>query len=279
MDTASSIGVFDSGIGGLTVWTSLVSEMPGESMFYVADSGNAPYGNKSPEFILDRSRSITRFLEELGCRLIVVACNTATGAAISQLRKEFDIPFIGVEPALKPAAMESKTGHIGVLATDQTFKGEHFRRTLDLYGNTVDVQVRVGAGLVELVEAGKVDSLETQELLVQYLMPMVDKGIDQLVLGCTHYPFLIHVIERILPNHIRIIDPAPAVARQAKKVLEENGGLNSCSKKPEYRFFTTGNPGTLASVISQLTGELVQVAHISGQPLRLTGHSSEYHPA
>ncbi len=254
MVTSSPIGVFDSGIGGLSVWNELVREIPGVPVIYVADSANAPYGTKSKSFITGRSRAITKFLISQGCNLIVVACNTATGAAISTLRKEFDIPFVGVEPAVKPAAMESRTGHIGILATAQTFKGEHFKRSIKLYGGSVEVHERVGTGLVELVESGKVDSPETRALLASYLLPMVEKGIDQLVLGCTHYPFLIPVIREILPTGINVIDPAPAVARQTRKVAEMNGGVNPVAGAADYSFYTTGDPAQLRVAISALTG-------------------------
>ena len=274
MDTSAPIGVFDSGTGGLSVWTELVSELPHESMIYVADSVHAPYGTKTRSFITDRSSAITTFLTGQGCKLIVVACNTATGAAITTLRREFNIPFIGVEPAVKPAAMESKTGHIGVLATAQTFKGEHFKRSIGLYADSVELHVRAGTGLVELIENGMIDSPETKELLIKYLMPMVDKGIDQLVLGCTHYPFLIPVIREILPAGIRIIDPAPAVARQTRKVLEESNGLNSRLSVIGYQFYSTGDTGKLRSAIAQFAGKQYVVHQLSGMPLAISGQSS-----
>jgi glutamate racemase len=261
MITSAPIGVFDSGIGGLSVWNELVREIPGESVIYVADSANAPYGTKSRSFITARSSAISNFLIDHGCKIIVVACNTATGAAITALRKEFDIPFIGVEPAVKPAALASMTGHIGVLATAQTFKGEHFKRSIKLYSHTVEVHERAGTGLVELIESGRMDSAETKELLKQYLIPMVEKGIDQLVLGCTHYPFLIPIIREILPAGINVIDPAPAVARQTKKVLEINGGLNGVSAVSRYQFYTTGSPENLSLILNQLTSSDHSVTH------------------
>lgn len=268
------IGIFDSGIGGLSVWNELRKELSAESMIYVADSANAPYGTKSRSFITGRSRAITRFLIDKGCKLIVVACNTATGAAITTLRREFNLPFIGVEPAVKPAAMESKTGHIGILATAQTFKGEHFKRSIGLYAHSVELHERVGTGLVELIENGMIDSPETKELLTKYLLPMVEQGIDQLVLGCTHYPFLIPIIEGILPAGIRIIDPAAAVARQTRKVLEEHNGLNSRLSVTGYQFYTTGDPVKLNGVLAQLTGSQHHVSQIGGQPLAISGQSS-----
>jgi len=261
MDTSAPIGVFDSGIGGLSVWTELLLQIPAESVIYVADSANAPYGTKSRNFIKERSRTITRFLISQGCKLIVVACNTATGAAISTLRKEFVVPFIGVEPAVKPAALESKTGHVGVLATAQTFKGEHFRRSVKLYGHSVQLHVKAGTGLVELIENGMVDTPEMRDLLSGYLLPMVSENIDQLVLGCTHYPFLIPLIREILPPGIQIVDPAPAVARQTRKVLEKNHRLNISGSAPSYEFYTTGDPDALRKVILKLTGNTSIVGH------------------
>lgn len=262
MNAAAPIGVYDSGIGGISVWNELIKVVPAESMIYVADSANAPYGTKSASFITDRSRAITRFLIDQECKLIVVACNTATGAAISTLRREFGVPFVGVEPAIKPAALESRTGHIGVLATAQTFKGEHFRRSINQFGQTVEVYGRAGTGLVELIEQGELDSPEIRELLKTYLLPMVDRGIDQLVLGCTHYPFLIPLIRDILPAGIRIIDPAPAVARQTRKVLEMNDGLNMGSDAPVYQFYNTGDPLNLSKILAKLTGSQFNVSRL-----------------
>ena len=267
----SPIGVFDSGIGGLSVWSELLRVMPKESVIYVADSAHAPYGTKTRSFITGRSREITRFLIDQGCKLIVVACNTATGAAISTLRREFNIPFIGVEPAVKPAAMESKTGHIGVLATAQTFKGEHFKRSIKLFARSVELHQRAGTGLVELIENGRIDSTETKALLVKYLLPMIEQRIDQLVLGCTHFPFLIPVIQEILPAGIRIIDPAPAVARQTRKVLVEQNGLNSRLSVIGYRLYTTGDPENFSSLLKQLTGVQHVVGQLGGLPLSVIG--------
>ncbi|TSA38664.1 MAG: glutamate racemase [Porphyromonadaceae bacterium] len=274
METSAPIGVYDSGIGGLSVWNELRKELSAESMIYVADSANAPYGTKSRSFITGRSREITRFLIDQGCKLIVVACNTATGAAITTLRREFNLPFVGVEPAVKPAAMKSKTGHVGVLATAQTFKGEHFKRSIGLFAHSVELHERAGTGLVELIENGMIDSPETKELLIKYLIPMVEQGIDQLVLGCTHYPFLIPIIQGILPAGIRIIDPAPAVARQTRKVLEEHKGLNSKLSVVGYRFYTTGDPASLSRVLEQLTGSQHLVTKLDGLPTAGSGQSS-----
>ncbi|HPT70593.1 MAG TPA: glutamate racemase [Syntrophomonas sp.] len=269
MKTLAPIGVFDSGIGGLSVWSQLIKEIPAESMIYVSDSGYAPYGTKPKSFIINRSRMITRFLLDEGCKLIVVACNTATGAAISVLRKEFSVPFIGVEPAVKPAAAASITGHIGVLATEQTFKGEHFKRAIGLYAKSVEIHERAGNGLVELIESGRMDSWETRQLLRQYLSPMIQDGIDQLVLGCTHYPFLIPIIKEFLPENVHIIDPAPAVASHARLVLGEMGALCSGTSTPDYRFYTTGEAKNMHAFLQQISDRRYDVGIVGGNPIQI----------
>jgi len=219
------IGIFDSGAGGLTVLSELVKVMPNEKYIYFADTANCPYGSKPAEDIINLSDKITRFLITKGCKVIVVACNTATAAAIDYLRNSYSIPFIGMEPAVKPASQNTKTKSIGVLATAGTFKGRLYIETSRKYAADVNVCYQVGEGLVELVEAGKADSPEAEQLLHKYIDPMVDCNIDHLVLGCTHYPFLKPVLERMLPNHVAIVDPAPAVALQTKRVAENNGLL------------------------------------------------------
>jgi len=255
METTGAIGVFDSGIGGLSVWRKLKELLPGESTIYVSDSAHAPYGTKTKKYIQDRSEILTRFLLEEGSKIIVVACNTATGAAITKLRQKFDVPFIGVEPAIKPAALASKSGHIGVLATVQTFRGEHFKRTSGLYADRVAVHVQAGTGLVELIECGRIDSPKTRELLHLFLDPMIEAGVDQLVLGCTHYPFLIPLIQEIIPHAITVIDPAPAVALQTKRVLEHNGLLNRFAKDARHDFITSGDAGAMEQFMRQMGWE------------------------
>ncbi len=250
----SVIGVFDSGVGGLTILRELTRLMPTIEYHYLADSGYAPYGDRSKEYILDRTDRISNFLISQGCHLIVVACNTATGAAISTLRESFKIPFVGVEPAVKPAAMESITGHIGVLATRQTFQGDHFQRTTGSFATHVEVHVQPGDGLVELIESGKSDSQEVNELLRQYLGNLVEKDIDQLVLGCTHYPMLIPQIRRFLPDGITLHDPSPAVARQTLKLLEPMVAGSDVKENQAISFYTTGKPDVLNGMIQQMWG-------------------------
>jgi len=251
MDRNRPIGIFDSGVGGLSVVRQLIAELPHESLIYYADSARAPYGNKKKEDVIGFSQKISEFLLDKGAKLIVVACNTATGIAIVHLRSAYTLPFVGMEPAIKPAAQSSKTGKIGVLATANTFEAEHFNRTKVRYANNVEVFMAIGDGLVELVEHGEAFSDNAKKLLEQYLIPMVDEGIDQLVLGCTHFPFLLPLIKEIIPSEIQIHDPAPAVAKQVRKILAEEGRLNLGLGEPDYKYYSSGDRGVLDSMVDQ----------------------------
>ena len=213
------IGVYDSGIGGLSVLKELIKLMPGEDYIYFSDSAYCPYGQKDPEFIRERATEITKKLIAECVEIIVVACNTATAAAIDMLRKNFDIPFIGMEPAIKPAVLESKSGVVGVIATEGTLKGSLYHNTLDKFSGSVKVIEKVGEGLVETVEKGVLDGKEVEVMIHKCVDPMLSEGVDHIVLGCTHYPFLQPVIERIVGKDVTVINPAPAVARQTRKVL------------------------------------------------------------
>ncbi len=247
------IGVFDSGVGGLSVWRELVKLMPNEDVIYVADSANCPYGNKSQDEVIALSDRIVSFLLAKGCKLIVVACNTATAAAIDYLRAHYSIPFVGMEPAVKPAALSSKTGAVGILATAGTFKGRLFNETKERFASDVKVIEQVGEGLVDAVENGTTDSAETKQLLQSYIQPMLDANVDHLVLGCTHYPFLIPQIKEIAKDRIVILDPAPAVAKHTKHLLEENELDNKDKEKtPFYSFYSTGDPATLKRMLEEL---------------------------
>lgn len=243
------IGIFDSGIGGTSIWKEIHSLLPNENTIYLADSANAPYGIKGKEAIIDLSVKNTEYLINQGCKLIVVACNTATTNAISLLRKNYEIPFIGIEPAIKPAALNSKTKAIGILATKGTLTSELFNTTTNLYAHGLQVVEQVGEGLVELIEMGKFNSEEIKILLKEYLKPMLEANIDYLVLGCTHYPYLIPLLLEMLPKHIKIIDSGEAVARQTKTVLEKHHLLNTQTTKSKHAFFTNGNPEILQSIL------------------------------
>jgi glutamate racemase len=243
----SPIGLFDSGIGGTSIWQAIYKLLPNESTIYLADSTNAPYGEKSKDEILALCKKNTELLLSKGCKLIVVACNTATTNAIKELRALYDVPFIGIEPAIKPAALSSKTQTIGILATKGTLSSELFNKSLEVYANTTILE-QIGYGLVELIENGQLDSSEIQNKLKSYLEPMIAANIDYLVLGCSHYPYLIPAIKKILPPHIQIIDSGEAVARQTLSILKEKVGLhdNSCSTQV---FYTNTNPVVLDEIL------------------------------
>jgi len=220
----ATIGIFDSGSGGLSVYREIVKLLPEERYIYFSDNAHCPYGEKTAEYIQDRARSITEILLGMGADIIVVACNTATAAAIHVLREEYpEVPFIGMEPAVKPAALGTETGVIGVLATAGTLKGSKYLRTKGRFEDDVEIVEHVGEGFVELVENGILDGPEAMETVRASLQPLLDAGADRIVLGCTHYPFLRPVIEAIAGPSVQVIDPAPAVARQTVRVLRNRG--------------------------------------------------------
>jgi glutamate racemase len=231
------VGVFDSGIGGVSVLRHIRQWLPHEHLLYCADSMHAPYGSKSPDFIRERSHVLARFLIGQGAKAIVVACNTATAAAIGSLREHFALPVIGMEPAVKPAAAASRNGVIGVLATIGTLKSAQFAALLESYGRDVRVVTQACPGLVECVERGELDSAATDALIAAYLQPLLAAGADAIVLGCTHYPFLREAIARQLPPGIMLIDTGEAVARQLKRRLQETGLLNTGEDVPGTRFW------------------------------------------
>lgn len=242
------IGLFDSGIGGTSIWKEIHSLLPNENTIYLADSINAPYGQKTKEEIIDLSIKNTEFLLEQNSKIIVVACNTATTNAIKELRAKYDVPIIGIEPAIKPAAIHTKTKSIGILATKGTLSSELFYKTVsNLEG--INVIEQVGYDLVKLIEEGKIESDEIKGLLKTYLQPMIEANIDYLVLGCSHYPYLVPQIKSILPESVKIIDSGEAVARQTKSVLEKNNLLNNSNKKGDLKFYVNSDPTVLESIL------------------------------
>jgi glutamate racemase len=247
MTNNNPIGLFDSGIGGTSIWKAIHQLMPNEDTIYLADSKNAPYGQKSKDEIIALSIKNTELLLNQNAKIIVVACNTATTNAIKELRAKYDIPFIGIEPAIKPAALHSKTQKIGILATKGTLSSELFNKTVELYHDTKIVE-QIGYGLVELIENGDINSPEMNKLLLSYLQPMIEEDIDYLVLGCSHYPYLIPQIKKIIPNHIQIIDSGEAVAKQTLKILKEKVGLHSKGKSKAV-FYTNTNPKVLSKIV------------------------------
>jgi glutamate racemase len=263
------IGVFDSGAGGLSVWKELVKTMPSEDYFYISDAAYCPYGRKSKEMILERASAITRFLIERGAEIIVVACNTATAAAIEGLRQSFDIPFVGMEPAVKPAAALTKTGVIGVLATHGTLQGSLYKATSEKYARRKEVKIieEVGDGLVELVEGGDTQSPEAEALVKKYIDPMIEAGADCVVLGCTHYPFLEPIIRKVSSDKLIVINPAPAVAKRARQLLDKvrRNGIGSSLPKDKLTsqskivIATTGsNTDTLRSLATSVTMQIAE---------------------
>ena len=241
------IGIFDSGIGGTSIWKAIHQLLPNEKTIYLADSKNAPYGQKSKQEIIALSMKNTDFLLEMKCKLIVIACNTATTNAIQELRAKYDIPFIGIEPAIKPAVTHSKTQIIGILATQGTLNSELFNKTTEKYQDTKIIE-QVGHGLVQLIENGDINSPEMTKLLHSYLTPMIEANIDYLVLGCSHYPYLIPQIKKILPEHIQIIDSGEAVAKQTRNILRDKVGFSS-AENSEPVFYTNTNPKVLTEIL------------------------------
>ena len=248
--STTPIGIFDSGIGGTSIWKEIHKLLPNEETIYLADSKNAPYGPKGKEKITELSVKNTELLLEKGCKLIVVACNTATTNAIKYLRDTYDVPFIGIEPAIKPAALQTKSNAIGILATKGTLSSELFHKTSDLYTNGIKVIEQVGEGLVPLIENGHIESPEMETLLQKYLQPMLEADIDYLVLGCSHYPYLIPKLKTLLPQHVKIIDSGIAVARQTKAILMQHGLLNTTNKLETCTFYTNGNPIVLEDILN-----------------------------
>lgn len=248
------IGIFDSGVGGLTVWRELVKLMPQEDYLYLADSKYAPYGIKSPEFIRERSADISKFLIDMGAEAVVVACNTASAAALSFLRSRFDTPFVGMEPAIKPAIHRTESGVVGVLATANTFKGELYNNTLERFAAGTKIIERVGEGLVELIEQGIYEGEVVEELLRDYLIPMIEEGADAIVLGCTHYPFLERAMKNIVGPGVNIINPAPAVALQTQRIMNER--CERVSHKRERTmsslFYSTGETDVLQKIVRSI---------------------------
>lgn len=273
------IGVFDSGEGGLSVLKEITRLLPEAEYVYYSDNAHCPYGEKSPEYIQDRACAITERLLREGTDVIVVACNTATAAAISVLRSEYSdassqevrdrvqkltggrhdhICFIGMEPAVKPAALGTRTGVVGVLATAGTLKGSKYLKTKESVDDQVNVFEHVGRGFVELVEEGRLSGSEAEDVVKASLGPLLSVGADIIVLGCTHYPFLLPVLQKVAGPDIRFIDPAPAVARQLVHVLERDGMLSAgeassalarnasaVPSSPHVKLLSSGNPGPL----------------------------------
>ena len=243
------IGIFDSGIGGTSIWKEINELLPFESTIYLADSAYAPYGERSKDEIIELSIKNTEKLLELGSKIIVVACNTATTNAIKVLRNTYSIPFIGIEPAIKPAALQTQTKSIGILATKGTLSSELFSKTSDLYTKGIKVIEIIGSGLVELIESGEIYSDIMKTKLKDFLQPMIEQRIDHLVLGCSHYPYLIPVLRDILSEDIKIIDSGEAVARQTKNVLTKENLLSDKNSIGTNLFYSNSDITVLKNIL------------------------------
>ncbi len=259
----NSIGVFDSGVGGLSVLRAMQEQMPAEKMIYLGDQGHVPYGARPMEEIQKFSEGITRFLLEQNSKIIVVACNTASAAALTYLREKFsDVLFVGMEPAVKPAAETTRTGRVGVLATPATFQGALYASVVERFAAGVELFQSTCPGLVGQIEKGDLDSRDTRAILEAALLPMLEKNIDTVVLGCTHYPFVIPLIQQIVGENVRVIDPAPSVARQVGRLLEARGLRSDLKSRGQLQLFTSGDLDALQSVLAKLLNEHADVTSV-----------------
>lgn len=264
-DFKGSIGVFDSGVGGLSVLKAIRAALPNEDLVYVADSGHAPYGDQSESHITQRTMTVGSWLAEQGVKAITIACNTATVVAAKTLREQTHLPVVAIEPAIKPAVALTRSGVVGVLATSQTVQSESVARLIELYGADKRVLLQACPGWVEQVELADLHSEQTLALVRQFVAPLIAQGADTLVLGCTHYPFLRDAIQQVAGHGVNLIDPAEAVARELSRRLEEVAALLPSGADKAFgrvQFFTTGDVAQAQATISQLWDGPVTVGHI-----------------
>jgi glutamate racemase len=263
-DKSDPIGIFDSGVGGLSVLNAVRALLPGEDLIYLADQANVPYGPRSLEEVRNLSVGITRYMLDQGAKLIVVACNTASAAALHHLRQVFpQISFVGMEPAVKPAAEQTRSGVVGVLATPATFQGELYASVIERFANGVSVLQDTCPGLVMEIDAGHLDTPKVRSILERALNPMLVQEIDTVVLGCTHFPFVIPTITEIAGPGVRVIDPSPAIARQVDRLLEENGLRDDKTNAGQRRYLTTGDPQKMAILLPRLIGDSAEVGKLA----------------
>ncbi len=262
MSTVRTIGVFDSGVGGLSVLHHIRATLPDARLIYVADSAHVPYGDKPANYITQRSHTLTDFLINQGVEAIVIACNTATAAAAASLRSQHQLPIIGMEPAVKPAVAATQSGVVGVLATIGTLESARFAALLGRYGEEVEIVTQGCPGLVEQVERGELNSDRTRELITRYTAPLLARGADTLILGCTHYPFLAPLIREVIGDDITLIDTGAAVARELKRrvVSELPNHTTQIGKYHAPTFYTSGNDVSATRIMSVLWGNSV-IAH------------------
>ena len=250
------IGIFDSGLGGLSVLKEIHKQLPNIPLHYVADQVHVPYGKRDLDEIRGYALEISRFLINAGARMIVVACNTASAAALKTLRKEFTtIPIIGMEPAVKPAAMNTKSGIVGILATPATFEAEVFQSLVDRFANHIKVLTNTATGLVEAVEAGNFNSPETRKIIEKGIIPMLEQGADTIVLGCTHFPLVLPLIRDVAGERVRIIEPATAIAKRTAYLIENKKIKYSSTRTPKIIFSTTGEIEKFRTMVVKITNE------------------------
>lgn len=255
MNPDGPIGIFDSGVGGLTVWREIVRALPNEHTIYFADQQHVPYGPRGELEIRRFSDGIARYLLDRGCKAIVVACNTASAAALKHLRETLpQVPTIGMEPAVKPAASMTKTGVVGIMATPATFQGRLFKATAGRYASGIRLVNQICDGLAEHVESGDLDGPATEQVLRRFLDPILDAGADTIVLACTHYPFVIEPIRRIAGPGVAVIDPAPAIARHLGTVLAQHGLRRTGARSGQHTFVTSGDARRFEAALLRLTG-------------------------
>ena len=260
------IALYDSGVGGLSVLRAAQAALPHERLFYFGDQANVPYGSRSLEELRAIAEASARFLLSQGAKLIVIACNTASAAALKHLRAVFpDLPFVGMEPAVKPAAEQSQTRKVGVLATPSTFHGELYASVVERFAKDVEIFQSTCPGLVKQIEKARLNTPKTRRILEEAVLPMLDAGADTLVMGCTHYPFVIPLIEKIAAGRARVIDPSPAVARQTARVLAERSLLNPSPEPGSLRFITSAEPAAFEYALSRLLGLNAQAEAASWQ--------------
>lgn len=258
MHSEYPIGVFDSGVGGLSVLREIHQLLPNENLIYVADSAHAPYGDKPKEFILERSTTIVEFFLSRGVKAIVVACNTATAAAVKELRNIYHLPMVAMEPAVKPAAEQTSTGVIGVLATSRTINSNNFQILFDRFADRATIIPQACPGLVDQVEQGDLDGSDTAALVAQYVRPLLAQNADVLVLGCTHYPFLKPIIQEIAGAGVKVIDSGAAIARRLHSLLLHHGLLAEAHRVGSVEFYSSAENGIADGVISELWGSRIQ---------------------
>jgi len=259
---SGAIGIFDSGVGGLSVLHHIRHALPDERLIYIADSGHVPYGDKSALYIEQRSFALTRFLIEQGADAIVIACNTATAAAAATLRSRFDIPIVAMEPAVKPAVAATRSGVVGVLATVGTLESARFAALLERYAGEVEIVVQGCPGLVEQVEQGNLNGAQTRELIARYTAPLLARGADTLILGCTHYPFLAPLISEIVGPDIVLVDTGAAVARQLHSRIQAELPARTPVIAADAQFWTSGDAMQASSIMSVLWNETVAVRRL-----------------